>query len=135
MLICGLRAIHSVWRNQLVIVFEDTCLNGVQFLWGGGGAPGLMQFWVHYFFLFSYVNDLRTVVKQSQMNMYADDTELHLNGHDLLSVQHGFQCNLDTIQAWLCVNRFQLDASKSVVMLIDARKKISHPNVTVHISG
>ena len=67
--------------------------------------------------------------------MYADDTELHLSGHDLLSVQHGFQCNLDAIQAWLCVNRFQLDASKSVVMLIDTRKKISHRNVTVHISG
>ena len=47
-----------------------------------------------------YVNDLLTVVRHSQMNMYADDTELHLSGHDLFSVQH----DLDAIQAWLCVN-------------------------------
>ena len=59
--------------------------------------------------LFSiYVNDLPTVVKHSQMNMYADDTELYLCGHDLLSVQHAFQCDLDAVQAWLCVNRLQL---------------------------
>ena len=50
------------------------------------------------------MNDLPTVVRHSQMNMYADDTELHLSGHDLLSVQHGFQCDLDAIQTWLCVN-------------------------------
>ena len=41
--------------------------------------------------LFSiYVNDLPTVVKHSHMNMYADDTELNLSGHDLFSVQHDF---------------------------------------------
>ena len=33
-----------------------------------------------------YVNDLSTVVRHSQINMYVDDTELHLSGHDLLSV-------------------------------------------------
>ena len=104
---------------------------GCSFCGGGGCSRAHAILGPLLFFI--YVNDLpHAVVKQSQMNMYADDTELHLNGHDLLSVQHGFQCNLDTIQAWLCVNRFQ---SKSVVMLIDARKKISHRNVTVHISG
>ena len=54
--------------------------------------------------LFSiYVNDLFTVVRL-QMNMYADDTKLHLSGHDhdLLSVQHDFQCDLDAIHACLC---------------------------------
>ena len=52
----------------------------------------------------NYVNDLPTVVRHSQMNMYADDTKLHLNEHDLLSVQHDFLCDLDAIHAWLCVN-------------------------------
>ena len=35
-----------------------------------------------------YVNDLPAVVKHFQINMYADNTELHFCGHDLLSVQH-----------------------------------------------
>ena len=81
------------------------------------------------------VNDLPTVVKHSQMNMYADDTELHLCGHDLLSVQHAFQCDLDAVQAWLCVNRLQLNVSKSAVLLIGTRQRINHRNVTVHIGG
>ena len=61
--------------------------------------------------LFSiYVNDLPTVVRHSQLNMFADDTELHLSGRDLSSVQQDFQCDLDAIyiyiyiQALLCVN-------------------------------
>ena len=86
--------------------------------------------------LFSiYVNDLPTVVKHSQMNMYADDTELHLCGHDLLSVQHAFQCDLDAVQAWLCINRLQLNVSMSAVKLIGTRQRITHRNVTVHIGG
>ena len=63
--------------------------------------------------LFSiYVNNLPTVVRHSQLNMFADDTELHLSGRDLSSVQQDFQCDLDAIQAWLCVNRLQLNVSK-----------------------
>ena len=86
--------------------------------------------------LFSiYVNDLPTVVRHSQLNMFADDTELHLSGHDLSSVQQDFQCDLDAIQAWLCVNRLQLNVSKSVVMLIGTRQRMNHRNVSVHISG
>ena len=86
--------------------------------------------------LFSiYVNDLPTVVRHSQLNMFADDTELHLSGRDLSSVQQVFQCDLDAIQAWLCVNRLQLNVSKSVVMLIGTRQRTNHRNVSVHING
>ena len=51
--------------------------------------------------LFSiYVNNLPTVVGHSQINMYADDSELHLSGHDFLCLQCDFQCDLDAIHAW-----------------------------------
>ena len=39
-----------------------------------------------------------------QMNVNADDTELHVYDHDLLSKQHAFQCDLDAAQVWLCAN-------------------------------
>ena len=51
--------------------------------------------------LFSiYVNNLPTVVGHSQINMYADDSELHLSGYDFLCLQCDFQCDLDAIHAW-----------------------------------
>ena len=78
--------------------------------------PGLLHFSI-------YVNYLSTVVKYSQ---YADDTELYLCGHDLLSIQYALQCDLDAIQAWLYVNLLQLNVSnyKSIVMLIGTRQRI-----------
>ena len=63
----------------------------------------------------------------SQINLYADDTELHHCGHSLSSVQHGFQCDLDGI--------YFNNVSKSVAMLIGTRQKINHHNVSVQISG
>ena len=54
---------------------------------------------------------------------YIDDTGLYLGGHDLLSVQYDFQCDLDAIQAWLCVNLLQFNVcSQSVVLLIGTRQ-------------
>ena len=65
--------------------------------------------------------------------MHVDDAEIHLSGHELLSMQHDFQCDLNAMQAWLCVNRLQLNVSKSTVMLIGTRQKINHCNMTVHM--
>ena len=81
------------------------------------------------------VNDLLTVVSHSQINLYADDTELHCCGGNLSSVQHDFQCDLDAIQVLLCFNRLQLNVSKSVVMLIGTRQKINHHDVSVDLNG
>ena len=55
---------------------------------------------------------------------YIDDTGLYLGVHGWLSVQHGFQCDLDAIQAWLCVTRLQFNVcSQSVVLLIGTRQR------------
>ena len=80
------------------------------------------------------VNDLLTVVSYSQINLYANDTELHCCGRNLSSVQHDFQCDLDAIQVLLYFNRLQLNLSKSVVMLIGTRQKINHHDVSLLIS-
>ena len=101
----------------------------------GAVSVGVLQGSILGPLLFSiFVNDLPTIVSHSQINLYTNDTELHHCGHNLSSVQHGFQCDLDAIYVWLCVNRLQLDVSKSVAMLIGTRQKINHHNVSFHIS-
>ena len=65
-----------------------------------------------------------TVVRQFLMNMkkiYANNTELHLCGHDLLSVQHGFQ---DAIHTWLCVNRLQFNVCIKLFIPVQRHKLI-----------
>ena len=45
-------------------------------------------------FCISKLNDLPSVVDYVQINMYADDTELHCCGKNLLHVQDNFQFDL-----------------------------------------
>ena len=86
--------------------------------------------------LFSiYVNDLPNVVKSSQLNMYADDTQLHCCGRDLSLVQKDFQGDIDQVQVWLQANRLQLNISKSVLMLIGSRQKLQSHKVSISIGG
>ena len=60
--------------------------------------------------LFSiYINVLPTVVKYSQIHMYADDTLLHCCGTDLVVVQEQFQQDVDSwVQDWMQSNKLQL---------------------------
>ena len=85
--------------------------------------------------LFSiFVNDLPSVVNYAQLNMYADDTELHCCGEDLQSVQDDLQSDLYRIQDWLQANRLQLNVSKSAIMLIGSWQKLRGRSVTVSIN-
>ena len=47
------------------------------------------------------VNDLPSVVDCAQINMYADDTELHCYGEDLQHVQNDLQSDLYQVQDWV----------------------------------
>ena len=64
-------------------------------------------------FLCIYMNNSPTVVRHDEY--YTDDTGLYLGGHDLLYVQHGFQWDLDFIQAWVCVSRLQFNVCRQSV--------------------
>ena len=64
--------------------------------------------------LFSiYINDLPTVVKHSQIHMYADDTLMYCCGTDLSVVQAQFQQDAERVQGWMQSNRLQLNMAKS----------------------
>ena len=64
-----------------------------------------------------FVIDLPNVVAHAQINMYADDTELHCCGEDLWNVQNDVQFDLCRVQDWLWANRLQLNFSISMIML------------------
>ena len=86
--------------------------------------------------LFSiFVNDLPSVVDHAQINMYADDTELHCCGEDLQCVQNDLQSDLYRVQDWLQANRLQLNVSKSVIMLIGSWQRLWNRSVSVSING
>ena len=90
----------------------------------GRGAPGFSfgsTTFIYSYFIYNYVNDLPTVMKHSQVNMYADGTELHLSGHDL------FLCSM-IFSVILMLSKFgfmsvNFNVSRSVVMLIGTKQR------------
>ena len=50
-----------------------------------------------------FVNDLPNVVAHAQINMYADDTELHCCGEDSQSVKNDFQFDLCMIILYIVI--------------------------------
>ena len=78
------------------------------------------------------MNDLPSVVRGCQLNMYADDMELHCSSGDLFSAQRGLQC--DSIEFWLRTNQLSLNVGKSHVMLIGSRQKLRNSDLCVIVN-
>ena len=69
--------------------------------------------------LFSiYVNDLPNSITLCDVNMYADDTELHYSSSQLERVEQVLQNGLEEASNWMSVNGFKLNIDKSVCTLI-----------------
>ena len=76
--------------------------------------------------LFSiYVNDLPKVIQNCDLNLYADDMEMHCSNVNLLCAEHDLQEDLNLVCYWLCVNLLSLSVKKSNVMLAGSRQNFT----------
>ena len=86
--------------------------------------------------LFSiYMNDLPTVVRSCELNLYADDMEMHCSNANLADAEHDLQRDIQFVKLWLCVNLLTLDIKKSNVMLIGSRQKLRNHDLCVTVDG
>ena len=83
--------------------------------------------------LFSiYVNDLPTAITDVDVNLYADDTELHYCHSDFRQLECILQRAVTQLFIWLVANKLKLSVPKSLSMLIGTRQRIS--GKTLHLS-
>ena len=86
--------------------------------------------------LFSiYTNDLPNTVNTCDINMYADDTELHYCHSQLENVEQVLQTQLERVHSWMTVNRFKLSIAKSVCMLIGSRQRLNGKCLCLLLNG
>ena len=50
------------------------------------------------------MNDLTNVVQTCELNLYADDMELHCSNINLTIVEHDLQQDIQSVNLWLFVN-------------------------------
>ena len=70
-----------------------------------------------------YINDLPQAVQDSTVSMYADDTNLCYQSHDLTRPNEAINSELRKLDTWLQGNKFPLNVVKTYSMLISTKQK------------
>ena len=81
-----------------------------------------------------YIKDLANVCKHTFPLLYADDTNLFINGEDLPQVVHLINDELQEIAFWLKVNKLSLNIKKTHFMLFTSNRK-AKPDIAISIEG
>ncbi|KAK3094300.1 hypothetical protein FSP39_000043 [Pinctada imbricata] len=81
-----------------------------------------------------YINDLPLHVKNSRLDLFADDATLHKANNNLLEIERDMNEDMDHISAWCKENRMVINESKTKCILVGARQKISRlPTTTLSL--
>ena len=72
-----------------------------------------------------YINDLLNCLSFCQPRMYADNTHITYASADLHSMQSSLNHHLSKIHKWLLCNKLNLISTKTELMLIGSRQKLS----------
>ena len=110
-------------------------MQGLSSTWGGIHV-GVPQGLILGPLLFSiYMNDLPNVVQICELNLYADDMEMHCSDVNLASTECDLQQHIQSLNSWLCVNLLTLNIRKSNVMLIGSRQRLRNHDFCISVDG
>ena len=70
-----------------------------------------------------YINDLPQAVLDSNVSMYADDTSLCYQSHDMTRLNEAINSDLAKLDTWLQGNKLSLNVAKTHSMLISSKQK------------
>ena len=81
-----------------------------------------------------YINDLSKVCTYTTPILFADDTNIFLNGLDIQQMQNTINKELLNISNWLKANKLSLNVKKTHYMIF-TRKKHIDTDITLSIDG
>ena len=65
--------------------------------------------WGHYYFLYTYINDLPNCLEHTQASMFADDTNLTCSGVSTAEIEYKLNSDLRNLSKWLEANKLTLN--------------------------
>ena len=81
-----------------------------------------------------YINDLPNVYKSADPILFADDTNLFINGSNLIGLQTEINNELLEISTWLKINKLSLNVRKTHHMIFTTNRKVK-PSVALSVEG
>ena len=132
---CGIRGISLDWLKSYLagrkqyVTDNGTSSSTKVIKWGvpQGSILGPLLFLL-------YINDLPNVCKSTNPVLYADDTNLFINGKNLIDLQTAINSELAETSTWLKINILCLNVIKTHHMIFTHKRKIQ-PSVALSIEG
>ena len=84
--------------------------------------------WVLYYFLYIYINDLPSILENSEISLYADYTNLSTSDEILSNAQQKLNNDLKTLGNWLHLNKLSANLVKTEYMIIASANKLKSVN-------
>ena len=80
-----------------------------------------------------YVNDLPSA-SNLETTLFADDTNLHLSHHNIITLQSQVQQEIDKINNWMISNKLTINHKNSYYMIVGNTKSVDKAkfNLTIH---
>ena len=85
-----------------------------------------------------YINDLPLSIRNVKVDMYADDTTLHVAHKNPQDIQLSLQSAMNDLTVWLERNKLVLNVDKTKIMLIGSAhnlKNIKSDTINVNVNG
>ena len=104
-------------RGMMVFVFDISKLTGFLHI----STDGLH---LRPLFFRVYINDLPKCLSYSFTGMFADDTNLTINGSSVDEVENKLNIELEKVHQWLLANKLTLNKEKTEYMIICSRQRL-----------
>ena len=73
-----------------------------------------------------YINDLSSVLENSDSNLYADETNISTAEELLLKAKENLKADIKTLEQWLDANKLSPNPVKTEYMIIASSPKLKH---------
>ena len=78
-----------------------------------------------------YINDIKIILKNSHVNLFADDTVIYCSGQNIDDVVNKLNTDLFKLQKWLNYKKLKLNISKTKSMLITLKNDTFNDSIKV----
>jgi hypothetical protein len=82
-----------------------------------------------------YINDLGTIFGNLNTILFADDSNLIVNGKSLAEIEQKINADIPLLTSWLQTNRLSLNLSKTHLMIFGKKQKNQENLITTIIDG
>jgi len=80
-----------------------------------------------------YLNDLPGTVSNSEVNMYADDTEVDYSSPSVTDIEENINDDLQSLTTFFANNKLSLNTKKCEVILCGTRQRVKDQNLTIRV--